>query len=162
MAEPVEQDDWQRPDSSRQEHAAQPKSHRAQCVFLLTIVSFTALICGAVLYGKRHHAHVPNQVTNEQRILDEVDRLQAQGMAAYKEWSEARRDGDSAREKKTHTEALESFSAAMDTLNRLLDRYRDADGMLLPDYEGYEDQLSEISIRLGDLLRGARVDARGH
>jgi hypothetical protein len=154
-------DDRPSTESSRQPQA-KPKSHRAACVLLFSIFSLTGSICGAVLYVKFQKVRPAQKpVNNEQRVLDEADRLQAQGMAAYKEWSQARRDGDSATEKQKHGEAFESFSAAMDTLNRLLDRYRDADGMLLPAYEGYEEQLSDISIRLGDLVRGARVDTRG-
>jgi hypothetical protein len=136
-----------------------PKTVGRQPVVICSIFTLTFMICGAILLSRSQVTTTsPAKVNNEQLVLDEVDRLQREGMAAVRVWSKARRDGDLALEKQKHAEARSKLEASLETLERLLDKYRGADGYIRPEYQGYEEQLSEISVRLGDLLKGARVE----
>lgn len=138
----------------------EPQAVGRQPVIMCSIFTLTFMICGAILLSRSQVITTsPAKINNEELVLNEVDRLQGEGMAAFRAWSKARRDGDSALERQKHKEARSKLEASLETLDRLLDKYRGADGYILPEYQGYEEQLSEISVRLGDLLKGARVDS---
>ena len=137
-----------------------PKTHGRQGVVVLSIFTLTFMICGAILLIRLPSSNpAPADANNEQLVLDKADRLQGEGMAALREWNKARRDGDRVLEKQKHAEARSKLEASLETLERLLDRYRDSEGYLLPEYQGYEEQLSGISVCLGDLLKGSRLDS---
>ena len=75
-------------------------------------------------------------------------------MQAYQAWTRARASGDRALETSSNALARSKLGEAIDCVDQVLVNYRDVEGFVLPEYEGYEQILSEIAVHLIDLEKG--------
>ena len=132
-----------------------PKKKNDNTVMIVSAVSVALLLVfGLIFIMNRGPAEEPrNEETMMQSALDHKNA----GMKAFQEWNAARRGNDVALEKAKHKEALDHLQAAIDGINSVLDEHRDAEGFTLPEYEGYEKDLSEISQLIIDLEKSGRT-----
>ena len=147
------------------EQAAKVTKSRPPWVISLSILSLCVLISVTVVAVQQREAlrtkllgGSTEEVRDEQKLLAEAEELQSIGLEAYKQWALARQAGDVPAELKRHKTACAKLQVAMEAYNALLEPYRDAEGFLLPEYEGYETELAQIGLHLHDLNRCARLE----
>jgi hypothetical protein len=113
-----------------------------------------SLFGGAMLAAVGHREQVVVR-DDEPAMVKESSRLAREGLRAFQLWNAAVRQGQEAQAARHNKRARVLLTRAMDVLNAVLDSYRDAGGMLRPEYEGYEVPLADLARHLIDLEKGA-------
>ncbi|RMG08025.1 MAG: hypothetical protein D6731_22555 [Planctomycetota bacterium] len=132
------------------------KKQGANPVVLVSILTGTLLLC-AIIYFALNSG--PTKIVEDQpAVLQQADDVAAEGMEAFRRWNRAKREGNAQQELAAWREAHSKLTQAVDLYNSVLDKYRGTDDQLPPEYEGYEEPLSQISQYLVDLEKGARTD----
>ena len=143
-----EEDDDVTTSSARRKRAVPPKK-KDNTVMLISIVSMTVLlVLGIVIINSKR---TPVDGKNEQIQYDVYKKLRDEGMVAFREFNKASKDGNAALAKQKHKLALTKLQGAMEEIEKVLADKRDANGMLHKDFEGYEEDLSEIAQVIVDL-----------
>jgi formylglycine-generating enzyme required for sulfatase activity len=108
----------------------------------------------AELEGKKGPPEEP-QAPSDPKGLVHARKLKTEGAAAYRDWTRLRKNGLPAEAEKKRQEAHKKLRQAAVALNAVFDKYRDKDGFLRPEYEGYEVELIEVAQLLIDIEKGA-------
>jgi hypothetical protein len=124
-------------------------------IVLISMFTGTILLCAIIIVAATSKPE--KQVDNQPARLESADAVAAEGMAAFRAWNKAKREGNAAAESAKWKESHSKLQKAVDMYNEVLDQYRDKEGYLPPEYEGYEKPLSEISKHLIDLEKSGKV-----
>lgn len=141
--------------SARRRRAAPPKKKDNTVVLGVSVVSITLLlVVGIVIFNK---SRTPVVVRDEQKDFDDFKKYDQEANAAFREFNRAEKEGNAAVASAKRKEALEKWQKAIEILNGILDNHKGPDGFTLPEYEGYEDELSRITQFVVDLEKRGTV-----
>jgi len=141
----------------RRRSAPPPRKKDNNTVVLVSICSITVILVIGVLAYRAASAPAPAQ--NDQAKLDRALQLKSEGMEAYRQWNNAKQSGDIQGEKAAWKTAHAKLTEAMDEFDALIrdPRYGDGTGTSFkPEYEGYDEEMSQIGTYLYDLGKGMR------
>jgi len=134
--------------SGRRRRAGPPKKKGVEPIVPISIVTATILICIGLFF----FLNKPQpKVINEQNDWEAAKKIEEEGMAAYGEFLAARKLDQPDITKHKREAAILKLRAAVEAMNAVLDPKRDAEGMLPPDFEGYERDLMQITKYMIDL-----------
>lgn len=135
--------------SSRRRRAAPAKKKDNTVVIGVSVLSVTLLlVLGIVVINKNR---TPVQTHDEQAQFDDYKKWDQEAMAAFREFNKADKEGNAGVANAKRKEAHDKWTKAIDILNGILENHKGADGYTLPEYEGYEEELSRITTYLVDL-----------
>jgi hypothetical protein len=135
--------------SARRKRAVPPKK-KDNTVVLISVVTMTILlVIGVIVINKNR---TPRANRDEKVEYQGFQKLRDEGMAAFREFNKAMKDGNAALAKQKNKLALEKLQAAMEAIEKVLADKRDpSTGFVHKDYEGYEEELSEMAQVMVDL-----------
>src|SRR5690606_19845312 len=126
--------------SSRRRRAAPPKKKDNTVVIGVSVLSVTfLLVLGIVIINKNR---TPIENRDEQKQFEDYKKYGQEAMAAFREFNKADKDGNAGVASAKRKEAHDKWTKAIDILNGILDNHKGPDGYTLPEYEGYEEELS--------------------
>jgi soluble cytochrome b562 len=134
--------------SARRKRAPGPKK-KDNTVLIVSIISMTLLLIAGVIVVRQ--VKKPGPVRDEKVDYQAFQKLRDEGMTAFREFNKAMKDGNAALAKQKNKLALDKLQAAMVEIEKVLADKRDANGMLHKDYEGYEEELSQMAQVMVDL-----------
>jgi hypothetical protein len=147
-------DDDEMGNSGRRRRAGPAPKKGVDPIIPISIISVTLLVClGIFLLGRKPKKIVVDDNTGFETAMS----LKKEGMAAFREFNKYKRDGPPDMEVKKAKETITKLQAAIDELNLVFDKYRDAEGFLPKKYEGYEKDYSEMSRIVIDVQAGMRI-----
>ncbi len=116
----------------------------------LAVLALVVLgICGWIL-----RPQIPGRPSGQAQI-DLAEDLVRLGDNAFAAWNQTRRGGNTGQAQADRDKALSIYTRAMDSYDDALEPFRDPDtGDLPPEYEGYEERLQHVALRIVDLEKG--------
>lgn len=131
---------------------SQPADRTATIWIALVTITLIAIV-GVVIVNRRPTAPV---LDDQARLTAAVARI-GEGKQAYQEWSRTQQAGQP--DQAAHARALSGLQEGVEALQAVLFRppYVDEDGLLLPEFEGYENELSEAAQLIVDLEKGSSL-----
>ncbi|MGE0712060.1 MAG: hypothetical protein AB7N76_31750 [Planctomycetota bacterium] len=140
--------------STRRKRATPAPKKGVDPVIPISIISVTLLICLGIFLMNRGPQKIK---TDENKEFEAAKKMQEEGMTAFKEFNKAKKSGPPDMVVKKGHEATQKLQKAMDMMNAVLDKYRDKEGMLPPNLEGYERDMSEIGTILVDIEKSGQL-----
>jgi len=128
-------------------------------IIIVSLITGTLLLCGGIIAISKSTGPTQDG-RNEPAMMEQADKLRDEGMAAFREWSKAQRDGPPGVERAKHKEALSKLKRFMELMNDILEPHRDpSTGMTSTEYEGWEEKMAEVAPYMVDLEKGAKMDS---
>lgn len=134
--------------NSGRRRRAPAKKKGVEPIVPISIVTATILICIGLYFFLNKPQPV---VVNEEDDWSAAKKLQEEGMEAYGAFVRSRAKDQPDISKHKREEAILKLRSAVEAMNLVLDPKRDDEGYLPKEFEGYENDLSQIAKYLIDL-----------